>query len=169
MERNTFYTSRKKTRQVLTSPLPPAGFTYCALGALSFTGRLNLSSHTTPQSPSSPTPSTAPSNPSHLLHWLLSRQTATISPEDEDDTYGDETDTAETCHDAHTFVHQDSWPSKQGRLNYEARPSRSFDVQWLGYNGRCNKVADTCYAFWVGASLDVSPTNLVPRSSNPGH
>ena len=25
-----------------------------------------------------------------------------------------------------------------------------------GFNGRVNKLADTCYAFWAGASLDVS-------------
>lgn len=27
---------------------------------------------------------------------------------------------------------------------------------FVGFNGRCNKMVDTCYAFWVGASLDVS-------------
>ena len=31
------------------------------------------------------------------------------------------------------------------------------DDQFVGFNGRCNKRADTCYAFWVGASLSVSP------------
>lgn len=35
----------------------------------------------------------------------------------------------------------------------------NFDLNWTGYNGRCNKIADTCYAFWVGASLDVSHSN----------
>ena len=25
----------------------------------------------------------------------------------------------------------------------------------VGVNGRCNKVADTCYTFWVGGSLGV--------------
>ena len=29
-----------------------------------------------------------------------------------------------------------------------------------GFNGRCNKVADTCYAFWVGASLAVRFSSL---------
>lgn len=28
-------------------------------------------------------------------------------------------------------------------------------VQWAGCNGRANKLADTCYAFWVGGSLSV--------------
>jgi len=26
---------------------------------------------------------------------------------------------------------------------------------FVGFNGRCNKRVDTCYAFWVTASLDV--------------
>jgi geranylgeranyl transferase type-1 subunit beta len=31
------------------------------------------------------------------------------------------------------------------------------DVDFVGFNGRCNKSVDTCYAYWVTASLDVSP------------
>jgi geranylgeranyl transferase type-1 subunit beta len=27
-----------------------------------------------------------------------------------------------------------------------------------GFNGRVNKPADTCYSFWVGGALDVSPS-----------
>lgn len=30
------------------------------------------------------------------------------------------------------------------------------EMRWVGVNGRCNKVADTCYTFWVGGSLAVS-------------
>lgn len=30
------------------------------------------------------------------------------------------------------------------------------DPEHVGCNGRCNKRADTCYCFWVGASLMVS-------------
>lgn len=35
-----------------------------------------------------------------------------------------------------------------------------------GFNGRCNKVADTCYAFWVEASLAVglSRANMLIHS-----
>jgi len=29
----------------------------------------------------------------------------------------------------------------------------SEDISWIGINGRCNKVADTCYAFWVCGSV----------------
>ena len=30
-----------------------------------------------------------------------------------------------------------------------------------GFNGRCNKIADTCYAFWVGASLAVRALDTI--------
>jgi geranylgeranyl transferase type-1 subunit beta len=30
------------------------------------------------------------------------------------------------------------------------------DKHFIGCNGRVNKRPDTCYSFWVGASLDVS-------------
>lgn len=32
-------------------------------------------------------------------------------------------------------------------------------ADFVGFNGRCNKRVDTCYAFWVGASLDVCISN----------
>jgi geranylgeranyl transferase type-1 subunit beta len=39
----------------------------------------------------------------------------------------------------------------------EDLPADDFilDSQWVGFNGRCNKNVDTCYCFWVGASLEV--------------
>ena len=30
-----------------------------------------------------------------------------------------------------------------------------YERQWVGVSGRCNKVADTCYSFWVGGTLGV--------------
>lgn len=32
---------------------------------------------------------------------------------------------------------------------------------FIGFNGRCNKMVDTCYAFWVGASLGVGISSRV--------
>jgi geranylgeranyl transferase type-1 subunit beta len=29
-------------------------------------------------------------------------------------------------------------------------------LHWAGFNGRCNKYADTCYSFWNTATLVVS-------------
>ena len=39
--------------------------------------------------------------------------------------------------------------------------------RWGGFNGRCNKLADTCYSFWVGASLDVGPRTPSPLTPPP--
>jgi geranylgeranyl transferase type-1 subunit beta len=45
-------------------------------------------------------------------------------------------------------------------MNYEGRPSINFSLEWTGFNGRCNKIADTCYAFWVHGSLSVRLSSL---------
>lgn len=29
------------------------------------------------------------------------------------------------------------------------------NTRFVGFNGRCNKVADTCYCWWVGGTLQV--------------
>lgn len=38
---------------------------------------------------------------------------------------------------------------------------------WAGFNGRCNKVADTCYSFWVGGTLSVTSLPLPLSPSYP--
>lgn len=83
------------------------------------------------------------------------------------DTYGDETDSAATCHDAHSFLAMNATPSLNGKDSYDDRPTSHFELQWVGFNGRCNKIADTCYSWWVGASLAVRtpfPYNFIPSS-----
>jgi geranylgeranyl transferase type-1 subunit beta len=35
------------------------------------------------------------------------------------------------------------------------------DPEFVGFNGRCNKTVDTCYAFWVTASLNVLLPSLL--------
>jgi len=141
-----------------------AGFTYCAVGALSNINRLPSQPYSA--LPGTPSPNDSLTNPSLLIKWLVSRQTATICEEDEIDTYGDETDTAETCHDAHSFVYQDDFVSKQGQMNYQGRPSINFSLDWTGFNGRCNKIADTCYAFWVHGSLSILNQSNLPNTKS---
>lgn len=50
-------------------------------------------------------------------------------------------------------------PVLQGVV-YESQPLvpglSLHDEEFVGFNGRCNKSVDTCYAYWVTASLDVS-------------
>ncbi|KAL5121931.1 geranylgeranyl transferase type-1 subunit beta [Pleosporales sp. CAS-2024a] len=120
------------------------GFTCCAIAALSFLGRLPL------------LPSEKPdglvrgiTNLPNTLKWLASRQTATLDSNHGIDTLNDETDTSETGHDAHSFVKLGSYLSTQPETNIKEAPKPHSEPQWVGVNGRCNKVADTCYAYWV--------------------
>ncbi|KAJ8105629.1 hypothetical protein OPT61_g10060 [Boeremia exigua] len=76
-----------------------AGFTSCAIAALSFVDRLPLPPG---QAPDGRTRGIT--NLNNTLHWLASRQTATLEEEDSTDTFDDETNTANTYHDAHSFV-----------------------------------------------------------------
>ncbi|KAG8623644.1 hypothetical protein KVT40_008620 [Elsinoe batatas] len=125
---------------------PHAGYTYCGLGALSFLDRLSTSDHSSARI-------TGPSSPNSTIRWLVSRQTAGITEDDSFDTRQDETDTPETCHDAHTFLSPSQLATETGKLSFASRPTRSFALDWVGMNGRPNKIADTCYAFWVGGAL----------------
>jgi geranylgeranyl transferase type-1 subunit beta len=62
-----------------------------------------------------------------LLHFLTSRQTTVL---EDDDSSDDESKTQESA--------------LPGPLEAIA-----------GFNGRCNKPADTCYCWWIGATLKV--------------
>lgn len=127
-----------------------AGFTCCAIAALAFLNRLPL--------PSSQKPDgviRGVSNVQNTLHWLVSRQTLTLDEEDSLDTMEDETDSPETCHDAHSFVKLGSYPSTQAQEDSKVRPNVHYDLQWVGVNGRCNKIADTCYAYWTCTPLQL--------------
>jgi geranylgeranyl transferase type-1 subunit beta len=127
-----------------------AGFTSCAIAALSFVDRLPLP------------PGEVPDNRirgvtdlKNTLHWLASRQTATLEDDDSTDTYGDETDTANTCHDAHSFVHVNADHTVSMTNTIGSQLKVPFDLTWVGMNGRCNKIADTCYAYWVSSPLQI--------------
>jgi geranylgeranyl transferase type-1 subunit beta len=78
-----------------------------------------------------------------------------LDSDDGIDTLNDETDSSETCHDAHSFVKLGSFKSYQGESNMKGVPHAHFELQWVGVNGRPNKVADTCYAYWVTAPLKI--------------
>ncbi|KAI9693657.1 MAG: hypothetical protein M1822_002928 [Bathelium mastoideum] len=128
-----------------------AGFEYCATSALSLLGCL-------PECGTSSAPPTSTKGLTQvdlMMQWLVSRQTTTLDEEDEFDTNGDETDTPSTCHDSHSFVKLRSFPSKSGEISYRERPAIHFELLWAGFNGRLNKVADTCYGWWVLATLAI--------------
>jgi geranylgeranyl transferase type-1 subunit beta len=124
-----------------------AGFASCAISALSFVDRL--------PAPKPDGRLRGVTNLQGTLHWLASRQTLTLDDEDALDTYKDETDSSTTCHDAHSFVKLQSYPSTAGRLSFLEQPSSHFELGWVGMNGRINKVGDTCYAYWVCQPLQL--------------
>ncbi|KAK4540304.1 hypothetical protein LTR36_009616 [Oleoguttula mirabilis] len=134
---------------------PQAGYTFCSLGALAFVGRLNTPDKSNPIEPN------APCDPHNVLKWLLSRQTELTDPDAGLDTEfhtaeeAPNTQHAEGKHVSKENGARDSKPIRQDP--YQSVGSSIFDllVDGAGMNGRTNKVADTCYAFWVGASLDI--------------
>jgi len=92
-----------------------------------------------------------------MLHWLVSRQTGYIH---EDEGYAiDEDEDEEPEPFTPGWKVQGAYPALA--VNPLEPQKESADVPpeellWAGFNGRPNKVADTCYAFWVGGSLGVS-------------
>ncbi|KAK5113888.1 hypothetical protein LTR85_010421 [Meristemomyces frigidus] len=134
---------------------PQAGYTFCSLGALALVGRLN-----TPHKVNDAAPN-APCDPQNVLKWLLSRQTELTDPDAGLDTeFSTDNDAPDTQHAEGEHVSKDTGDDCAEPVRQD--PSQSvgnsiFDllVDGAGMNGRTNKVADTCYAFWVGASLDI--------------
>ncbi|KAJ5694112.1 hypothetical protein N7536_004524 [Penicillium majusculum] len=112
-----------------------SGHTYCAVGSLDFLRR------TSNDLKSLPLLSAGSDQFEALITWLASRQTAQLEEpeEDEDDEQVEATET--------------------GSLNDRVRglpnvqPLEPDTISCAGFNGRCNKYADTCYSFWNGATL----------------
>ncbi|KAF8252757.1 terpenoid cyclases/Protein prenyltransferase [Wilcoxina mikolae CBS 423.85] len=103
-----------------------AGMTYCAVATLSLLGHLDESGLQSVEG---------------LTRWLVHRQVPFEKKDemDEDDwqyiqKYGTEEEKAD---------------GTKVELGTDGRPI------WGGFHGRCNKKADTCYSFWIGASLDM--------------
>jgi geranylgeranyl transferase type-1 subunit beta len=120
-----------------------AGYAYCAIAALSLLDRPledSKASH-----PSKALQAGIRSIPK-LAHWLASRQFAYLDAQEEDD--------------------QDDPVNFTQPLDLSAL-SLEENLRHVGYNGRSNKVADTCYCWWVGASLDMlGHKELLERDSS---
>ncbi len=114
-----------------------AGYTYCAIAALSFLNRLPKTDSRAAQNASRHGLTNLPAT----IRWLVSRQ---ISYEEEEDSDDEDRPKPPIT----KLAGGDEEPLVPG-LSLE-------DSQFVGFNGRCNKRADTCYVFWVTASLDVS-------------
>lgn len=133
---------------------PHAGYTFCSLGALAFVGRLNPDGH------ASEAPVTAPTNPQDVLSWLVYRQTELTDPDASIDSEfsgaprSEEPPNPEAAHIKHAQKNA-TLAEHQTAANSVGVSIFDLLVDGAGMSGRTNKVADTCYGFWVCASLHI--------------
>ncbi len=114
-----------------------AGYAYCAISALYLLDRPLDAADFPP--PGAILRSAIPDMPG-LLKFLACRQFEYLESEDEDDA-------------DNNFVEPPS-----------LEDLRLDDDTLVGFNGRWNKPADTCYCWWVGGSLAVRLLLSPPRS-----
>ncbi|KAK3303090.1 terpenoid cyclases/protein prenyltransferase alpha-alpha toroid [Chaetomium strumarium] len=116
---------------------PHAGYAYCAISALSLLDR-PVEGSTAPHR--SEVLYSGIRNMPGLIHWLSSRQFVYLEPEppSSDAEYGEREEDEEV-----NFL----LPKRLSDL------SLSENLRYVACNGRCNKVADTCYTWWVAAAL----------------
>jgi geranylgeranyl transferase type-1 subunit beta len=116
--------------------------TYCALSALSLLNHLH--------------PNKGPggvSSHDNIIRWLVSRQL----PFETKDGYS-EGDYEDLVIEG---TEDEKRESKKIELGADGKPI------WGGFNGRCNKRADTCYSFWVGGSLNaLRKLHLIDMKAN---
>lgn len=143
----------------LSSPANTAGTTYCAIGAL------KLLQIVTPedrdQAEALSLPGLSEEACRDLLCWLVHRQTQYINLVDEELGLYEADPVEKPSHDkqSSSSASQPAPFSTSVEDDRRAGPpdivSLDEDLRSAGFNGRCNKVADTCYSFWVGGSLAV--------------
>ncbi|KAL8747436.1 MAG: hypothetical protein Q9190_000697 [Brigantiaea leucoxantha] len=142
-----------------------AGWTYCAVSTLSLLGE-------SPPSPPLPQQSKNSiikdrSSSERLLKWLTSLQTSRLH--EDDFCITDPETTPTTIHPPEIYLQGISSPlsSETSHLyingsypdpEEEDEEDPTDEFQYAGLSGRCNKLADTCYAFWAGGPLAVIPT-----------
>lgn len=92
-----------------------------------------------------------PANPDAVMRWLVHRQTDLLDPDGLlDSEFQNPTVTRQNTNgndDPTQPLYQD--PSQSLAWPF------SGEIECAGMNGRTNKVADTCYAFWVCAPLQL--------------
>ncbi|KAF3906054.1 hypothetical protein ABW21_db0207203 [Orbilia brochopaga] len=121
-----------------------AGHTFCVIAALALFDRLHPPPIST--STSSPPPIYGLPHPSETIGWLVSRQQP-LTPKPADST---------SLSEYHTATHLSPLP-----------PPFPPPASHNGFNGRANKRTDTCYSFWVIASLDLlRQSHLLDAESN---
>ncbi|KAK5943153.1 geranylgeranyl transferase type-1 subunit beta [Knufia obscura] len=113
------------------SPLrePHSGLNYCAIGTLELLSRL--------PGPASQRAKDALGCQDGCIRWLLERQTTVLYEEDPDADDGEEEEEVAAAA-----------PSFANSPMYYSEPTTT-----AGFNGRDNKIADTCYCFWNTGAL----------------
>jgi geranylgeranyl transferase type-1 subunit beta len=101
-----------------------------------------------------------------LLQWLVTRQTTEIEAEEEqEEDDEDNNDKSEDQDDSDTGKPDLSRDVEDGvralsldetiQTLPDISPPTDATLKWAGFNGRCNKIADTCYSFWTTGALAV--------------
>lgn len=122
-----------------------AGFSCCAISALALLDRLPAKS-----SEEDDGRLRGVSNLPLTLHWLASRQTTVI---EEDDSSSDPISNYDP---RSSFVKLNSRPPELDMKEEDMPPQDSWpNPEYVGLNGRCNKIADTCYAYWSCSPLQL--------------
>lgn len=136
---------------------PHAGYTFCALGCLKFVDRIKGESKGDQDRPRGPQDLQA------MLRWLVSRQTALDDPDL--DLQSDSEDHEDTDSEADAES-PGPVPLHQSPDKSTMNVSFDFDPLDAGMSGRTNKVADTCYAWWVcGALHTLGHPNLYSKEA----
>ena len=98
----------------------------------------------------------------NMTRWLVARQTLMLQEDGEDlNVDADSADPLPAPVAANelfrpTFHLTGAFPVSFAHISQPLPEVSLYERQWVGVNGRCNKVADTCYSFWVGGTLGVS-------------
>ena len=153
-----------------------AGCTYCGVSTLSILGRLPPvgGKHQDPR-PGTVARATS-ADVRDLLHWLTARQTSMLT--DYRDFDGIDDDDSEV--EAMEGESEKPEPGFKVLASAPLLPPQTFDFESLslgppadiaaGFNGRCNKPADTCYSFWTVGTLavgcDVCASCYIPYCTN---
>lgn len=101
------------------------------------------------------------------MNWLASRQTDNLGEEDDENEDEDENENEdETKSSDEKGAGTETGSVAERVLALPSLTEIAGDtIACAGFNGRCNKVADTCYSFWNGATLLVSISSV--NRSNP--
>lgn len=89
------------------------------------------------------------------IRWLVSRQVEYQADDDEDDNDEEDQLPLKKQRNALARIYKESTePLSLNSLSL-------YENTFVGFNGRCNKKVDTCYVFWVTASLDARISSRV--------